>query len=831
MTELATGADEITVSRGTESRGLAADGLPQNIARDEPLIELAPCDSDAVVRLVSELGLHTFAAQTLVRRGYDTVEAARAFIAPGSLEDPLSLPGADAVAAAIAGHLQAGTRIAVHGDYDVDGVCSTAILVRTLARLNADVTWHVPSRFDDGYGLSRAAIDRLAGDGVGLIVTVDCGIGSVDEVAYAKTLGVDVAICDHHKIGAVLPDAPIVHPALADYACPELCAAATTYKLAQVLLDVLGHDADGAADELELVALATVCDVVPLYGENRALVQQGLAAMRQTLRPGLRELMRVAGVDQLKLDAGSLGFALGPRINAAGRMFSAEPAVELMLTTNEARAAELATELHGANARRREIEQEILFAAETQAREQRDQFAIVVAGEDWHPGVLGIVAGRIAERFHRPCVALAIENGVAAGSGRAGGIYDLHAGLTACEDILVRFGGHKAAAGLELDVGNLGAFRRRFQEHAAKALTLDDLRPRATVDAVGEPSQITLDAVESIAALGPFGASNREPQILLPAVTVADLRKMGDRGQHLRLGIAARGGRAGVVAFNWEKAVDSGPDSMLVNMVVKLSRNEFRGNVEAQAKLVALAELPVADPSAWDQQFSRELFAAPLEVVADAALSLDAAVDRRADSPLAAIIELASGPSGSVVVVNDPVEWGAMLAALAAVEPSIAEVPIHAYGDPELTDSNWHRAVLAEPPPAPALAGVHADQVVIAWNAPGIRVIASRGTDLVLDRIHVVSMYRTIKDAKDSSWGELRAQVQTSAPSARIAAHAVRTLSELSLVRVVGEPNAVEAIEVGDSAKTELDLSPTFRSYSAYREESTTWLRQISADQ
>jgi single-stranded-DNA-specific exonuclease len=824
MTELAAQADEIVVSRG--------DGLPEDIARDEPLIELAPCDSDAVVELIAELGVHSFAAQALVRRGYATVEAARSFIAPGELADPHSLPGAEAVADSIAKHLAAGTRIAVHGDYDVDGVCSTAILVRTLARLNADVTWHVPSRFDDGYGLSRAAIDRLAADGVGLIVTVDCGIGSVDEVAHAKSTGVDVAICDHHKIGEVLPEAPIVHPALGgEYICPDLCAAATTYKLAQVLLSKLGHDADAASDELELVALATVCDVVPLHGENRALVQQGRAAMWPTLRPGLRELMRVAGVDQLKLDAGSLGFALGPRINAAGRMFSAEPAVELMLTTNEARAAELATELHGANARRREVEQTILFEAETQAREQRDQYAIVVAGEDWHPGVLGIVAGRIAERFHRPCVALAIENGVAAGSGRAGGVYDLHAGLTSCADILVRFGGHKAAAGLELDIGKLGEFRRRFQAHAAESLTTEDLRPRAKVDAVGEPSQITLEAVESIAALGPFGAANREPQVLLPAVTVADLRKMGDRGQHLRLGIAARGGRAGVVAFNWEKAVDNGPDSTLVNMVVKLARNEFRGNVEPQAKLVALAEVAGADPVEWNQEFMREMLGGPLETLDNAALSLDSAVDRRIDSPLAAIAELAADPGGSVIVVNDPVEWRPVIRALADVDPAIATIAVHAYGDESLRTNHWNRAVLAEPPPAPALAGVNAGQVVIAWNAPGVRVITSRGNDLLLDRSHVVGAFRAVKDAEDPAWMAIGPALQQVTPSARIAAQAIRTLSELSLVRVVAGDDPVEAIEVAESAKTELDLSLTFRSYSAYREESTKWLRQISADQ
>ncbi|MGH2905137.1 MAG: single-stranded-DNA-specific exonuclease RecJ [Solirubrobacterales bacterium] len=814
----------------TEPTPNTAASLPDDIAPDDPLIELPACDSAAVELLAEQLGLHSFAAQTLVRRGLGDLAAARTFLAPGELLDPSLLPGADAVAAAIARHLEAGSRIAVHGDYDVDGVCSTAILVRVLARLDANVTWHVPSRFEDGYGLSVPAIDRLAADGVDLIVTVDCGIGSVKEVEYARSIGVDMAICDHHTIGAELPDAPVVHPAMGEYPHPNLCAAATTFKLAQVLLGQVGRDPSEIDDELELVALATVCDVVPLQGENRALVQRGLVALRQTLRPGLRALIRVAGADQLKLDSGSLGYALGPRINAAGRMFSAEPAVELMLTTNEQRADELAHDLNGANARRREIEQTIQQEAETQARQQRDRFAIVVAKEGWHPGVLGIIAGRIAERFHRPCVALAIENGVAAGSGRSGGVYDLHAGLADCSDLLRRFGGHKAAAGVELDESKLGRFRERLQQHAAGALSHDDLRPRVRVDAVGEPAQLTLDAVDALSALGPFGAANPDPQVLLPAVRVADLRKMGDSGQHFRLSVAGRGGRAGVVAFSWPTAVASGDAAPLVNIAVKLSRNEFRGNVEPQAKLVALSEVPGTDPVDWELEFIRELTIDPGTLSAPEALELDTAIDRRGDSPLAVIVELAGATDDAVVVVNDPVEWRPVMRALAQIVPSLAGLQVFGYGDERLAAGSWQRAVLAEPPPVPALAGVKAAHVVVAWNAPTVRVIAGRGADLLLDRPHVVGVFRAVKDSGDPGWETLGPALQAVTPSARIAAQAVRTLRELSLVRVIGDGQAVEAIEVASAAKTELDLSETFRSYSAYREESTTWLRQIAQE-
>ena len=587
-----------------------ADDAPPDIAPAEPLVTLAGCDARAVATLREQLNLDELVAQTLVRRGLGDVQAAQAFLEGEPMLDAASLPGATQAAAAIAKHIRAGARIAVHGDYDVDGVCSTAILVRTLDRLGAEVTWHVPSRFGDGYGLSRRAIEKLASDGAALIIAVDCGITAVDEVAYARASGVEVVICDHHTPGAQPPDAPIAHPAIGDYACPSLCAAAVTFKVAKLVATEMAADPGMVDDELELVAMATVCDVVPLQGENRAIVRAGVTAMRVTTRPGLRELMRVAGVDPLALDSTSFGFRLGPRINAAGRMFSAEPAVELLLTADPRRAVELAEELNGANARRKDVEQSVLFSAEKQAREQRDQFAIVVAGEGWHPGVLGIVAGRIAEQYRRPCVALAIEGGVAAGSGRGGGVFDLLGGLTACSEHLIRFGGHKAAAGLELDQSSLAAFTREFQANAAESLSVDDLRHRVQADAIAEPSQLTLEAAEALKRLGPFGQANPEPALLVPAVTVTHLRKMGSNGRHYKLSVSANSGRAGVVAFSWQQSIVHGDDAPLTNIVVKLRPNEFRGIVEGQSQLVALSAVAGFEGGDKAQDWHREFLAA-----------------------------------------------------------------------------------------------------------------------------------------------------------------------------------------------------------------------------
>lgn len=810
--------------------------LPPDIAPEQPLFDIAPCDSRSVADLRAALKLEPLVAQTLVRRGYIDSASAKEYLDVGELLDAELLPGAIDAAGKIAEHVRAGSRIAVHGDYDVDGVCSTAILVRTLDRLKAQVTWHVPSRFTDGYGLSSKAIDRLADQGVELIVAVDCGVTAVDEVAHARALGVDVVICDHHTPGDALPEAPIAHPALGDYDCPQLCAAAVTYKVCQVLVSRLDGDPAMLDDELELAALATVCDVVPLVKENRAIVQRGLAAMRTTRRAGLRELMRVAGVDQLSIDAGAFGFRLGPRINAVGRMFSAEPAVELMLTTSESRAEELAEELSIANARRKDIEQTILFEAETQARRQRDRFAIVVSGEGWHAGVLGIVAGRIAERFRRPCVALGIEDGVAAGSGRAGGVYDLLSGLDACSDHLVRYGGHRAAAGLQLDATALTTFTREFQEHAANTLTVDDLRPRVRVDAVAEPAQLTLTAAEALERLGPFGAGNAEPSVLLPAVTVTQLKRMGEGGRHLRLGIAGHGGRAGAVAFGWDRAVAFGEQAPLSNMVVKLRRNEFRGVVEGQSRLVAHVDLGQADEplaatetlsseDAWMSSF-QSAFVRPLPTIGDDAIEIERVIDRRGDSALAALIELAVESADCVLLVNDPSRWSDRLRALKSVDDRIDALRVMAYDElPGEMDIRPH-LVLGEPPLLPSHPLLGRERVTVAWSAAAASASAADLHTSALNREHVVAAYRAIKNASDTSIKAIATLLSDALPSPETAALAVRVLNELRLVGVQQCGDSVEAITATDDTRTSLDRSAIFRSYSELKDQTQRWLVQ-----
>ena len=343
--------------------------------------------------------------------------------------------------------------------------------MRALRTLGADVDWYLPSRIDDGYGLAAATVERLAARGTQLLVTVDCAITAVDEVAAARAAGMEVVVTDHHapRADGALPDAPIVHPRIGGYPCPDLCAAGVAYKLAQALMAGAGEDPAAVDEDLDLVALATVADVVSLTGENRRLVRAGLRGSAGTRKPGLQALMDVARVDPSGVDEGAIGFRLAPRLNAAGRLYRADAGLELLLTPDPERAREIALELDAVNAERRDVETRIRFEAEALLAEQSAPGAPahVLAAEGWHPGVIGIVAARIAERHYRPTVLIALDGDEGSGSGRSIPGFDLLAGLTAGSDELLRYGGHRAAAGLTIARNRVDAFREAFVAHAA----------------------------------------------------------------------------------------------------------------------------------------------------------------------------------------------------------------------------------------------------------------------------------------------------------------------------------------------------------------------------
>ncbi len=544
-----------------------------------------PCPHRLRTGLAQTLGISELTAGVLVRRGYTDPETAGAFLAgERASHDPFLLGDMRLACERIRAALAAGERICVHGDYDVDGIAATTLAVLLLRELGADVEWHLPSRFDEGYGVSRETLGRLADEGCGLVLTVDCGITAVAEVVEAKARGLDVIVTDHHRPGETMPDCPIVATRPSDYPYPELCGTGVVYKLGQALF---GVDSEIPNRHLDLVALATIADVVPLLDENRSLVIAGLRALARTQKPGLQALMRAAGVDPAAVDAGACGFRLGPRINAAGRLGHPRAALQLLLTDDADEARRLANELEELNRERQAVEAQIFREAARQVEEwpeeHRRRHAYVVAGESWHEGVIGIVASRLVELFNRPVVLIAGAEGDWKGSGRSIASFDLHGGLGACSALLERWGGHRAAAGLSIKPENVPAFAEAFAAHAAGLLVEDDLRPVTHVDAVvPRGTRLTLDLCAELARLAPFGLGNPEITLLAPGCELGGLATVGE-GKHLRFRVRCDGRDAGsAIAFGAGTRLDHYRAGARWDLAFRLEENRWNGTVAPQ---------------------------------------------------------------------------------------------------------------------------------------------------------------------------------------------------------------------------------------------------------
>jgi single-stranded-DNA-specific exonuclease len=550
-----------------------------------PRFEIAECPHADVVRLRRELQISGALAQVLVRRGLGEPALARAFLAAEEEHHHSLFAGIGEAVTVILAHASTGRRITIHGDYDVDGVCSTAILLRAVRALGADADSYLPDRASDGYGLGEGTVRRLAERGTQLLVSVDCAITAVEEVALARRLGLAVVVTDHHapRADGVLPAAPVVHPALCGYPCAELCATAVSYKLAQALFEAGGRDPRELEQDLDLVALATIADVVPLVGENRTLVRRGLRALARTRKPGLRALMAVARVDSGRVNERSVGFALAPRLNAAGRMYRADAGLELILAEDPARATQVAEELDRANLERRQVEKGIRFEAEAQIAQIGDRAAYVLAGEDWHPGVIGIVAARLAELHHRPVVLIALQAERGRGSGRSIAGFDLLEGLSACSEHLVRHGGHRAAAGLEIEPARISAFAAALNEHAERVLTPADMTVVERVDAVVGADELGMTLAEELQTLAPFGRGNPGVALMLAEARFRDGRPMGE-GKHVRFTVESRGARARAVAFGNGGRLPV-PDGEPAEATFTLEVNEWGGVSEPRLVL------------------------------------------------------------------------------------------------------------------------------------------------------------------------------------------------------------------------------------------------------
>ncbi len=844
---------------------------------DTPRFELEPFSYADALTLARELGLAEPVAVTLVRRGYRTVEAARAFLEAAERHDAFAFADMRQVTERVRAAIDAGERITVHGDYDADGVCATAILVGALRELGADCDWFIPDRSADGYGLSPATVEALARRGTRLLVTVDCGIGSAHEVARAAELGIDAIVTDHHQPGEHLPACPILHPVVSGYPCPDLCGAGVAYKLAEALLG-----AKRAESYLDLVALATVADMVPLQGENRALVRAGLAEARRGQRAGLRALMAVASVVPEALDEEDFAFRLAPRINAAGRLYRADAGVELLLTADELRAGQIAQELDRANLDRREEEAAVLADAERQLAalpaEERDG-AIVLWGAGWHPGVVGICASRLVERHRQPAVLIAVDQeGVGKGSGRGVPGFDLLAALGECAPLLRKFGGHRAAAGLEIDAPAVEEFRARFRAIAAEALAGIDPTPVERVDAVVGGESLGLDIADQLARLGPFGKGNPPVRLLVPSAEVRDVRPMGEGERHARFSLASGSARASGVAFgvngSLAKVAQSGP----LDLSVALELNHWNGAVEPRVVLGSIfvderapEESPARDrgPAVserarrFDAEWALEGRLPPPPRVMGAGRR--EVIERGRASGVATVAALASTGEAVLVIVADalwrralveraarPARFGGGAVALVAARSSIDEGlaaarAIATDGGVALADwaalalhpdlpARFRHVVVVDPAPSAALGALAtaADE----GGSGFLHVLAeARDTSLTAralalsypDRDALVTLYRRLRErgttrplTGDALWSAL---ADERVPHAvEFTARCVRVLSEVGVLHALGEGED-RALEVVSSRQAKLEECS---SYAVYREAREECLRYLS---
>lgn len=531
----------------------------------------------------------------LAGRGISDPAEVEAFLNPdyaSQLHDPFLLSDMAKAVKRIGRAVEKGESIVIYGDYDIDGITASALLLDVFAALGAQAASYIPDRFEEGYGLNLEAMKRLKQGGANLVVTVDCGVTAKAEVAWANQNGLDIIVTDHHAVPEELPEAvAVVNPKRPGdkYPFKELAGVGVAFKLAQALQQELGKPLPGHEKWLlDLVALGTVCDVVPLYGENRVLASYGLRVLNKTRRRGIVALAEAAGADPNDLRSYHLGYVLGPRMNAAGRLEHASGSLELLTTSDPQRARELATELDALNRQRRAEQAKIEEAANEQAEQYKDDPFLVLAHEDWNHGIVGIAAARVAERWGKPAIIMQIMGKTTKGSARSAGGLNLVEALRGAHDHLQKYGGHHYAAGLTLETAKIETVRRMLNEHAAKQKLEPRAKyqPEAAVESLGE---LNWDFYAELERLEPFGHGNPIPVLEAANWRVEQLRWVGADGKHLKLALSDGSGRAiDAIGFNCKEKY---PDIQLgdsVKAVFQLTKNEFNGRTTLQINLVEL---------------------------------------------------------------------------------------------------------------------------------------------------------------------------------------------------------------------------------------------------
>ena len=545
----------------------------------------------AVAALAEALRLPETVCRLVAARGYTDPDDAKRFLRPRleQLHAPSTLMDLDRAVERLAHAIRHDEPILVHGDYDVDGMCSTTIMLRTLRSLGARAEAFIPQRLRDGYDLTDAGVRAAIDAGARVVVTCDCGTSAIGPVQRLQAAGVDVIITDHHLPGGPLPEAfATINPKRPGCPSPDkdLAAVGVAFKLALALVRAFGGNENAVFEMLDLVALATVADIAPLRGENRVFVRYGLRLMSETRNVGLRALIRAAGLDRKPLTAGRVGYILAPRLNAVGRLDHALRGVELLNAEHEADANRLARDFEELNARRQEIDRQTLDVAVrmVEALDLDGTYGIVLAGEGWHAGVIGIVASRIVEQFGRPAILIALDGDEGKGSGRSIAPFDLHAGIGQCRDLLIRFGGHRSAAGITIARDRVADFAARFNAAARAVLTPDDLVPEVRAD-LELPFDAATEQLESLLRhLEPCGAGNPSPVLVARGVSLAaPPRTVGKNGLRLVL----QGGGHTLTAIGWGMAERKAELDLArpIDVAFRLDRDEWNGESRLQARL------------------------------------------------------------------------------------------------------------------------------------------------------------------------------------------------------------------------------------------------------
>ena len=562
---------------------------------------LRPHDRDRVASLSREAAVPPLIAHLLLNRGITNAATAKLFLSArrDGLHDPETLPGVVEAADRIVRAIRDGRKIVVYGDYDVDGVCGTSLLWECLRLAGArDAEYYIPHRVDEGYGVNAEALRKLATDHhASMIITVDCGVSAVKEALLARELGIELIVTDHHTPGPEWPSAvAVVHPLASGGSNPflDLCGAGVAFKLAWQICKSFGdgkkaspHLRDYLLKAINLVALATVADLVPLEGENRIFVRHGLRGISADSSVGLKALLQVSGLlAKDKLNTGNLGFSLGPRINAAGRLHYAMKAVQLLTTTDASEAMDLAQLLDDCNRQRQEVERSIAAQAHQMIDESGglgDRGAIVLGHSSWHPGVIGIVASRIVDTYHRPTIIVALGEKIGQGSARSVEGFHLYDALHACSEGLTSFGGHKMAAGLKILPELFPAFAERFDHHCRGALAAEHRQKRIMIDAEVPLASLTVKVVEGINDLEPYGISNPRPMLLAENVTITgDARVVGEKKDTVQLKFSQGNTTLKAVAFKMVQRASQLKSGMKCAVVFEPNINEWNGRRDVQ---------------------------------------------------------------------------------------------------------------------------------------------------------------------------------------------------------------------------------------------------------